>query len=88
MWGDSCGTLLSKNKSGYWGSNNTWFDNLRVANYISDGGDSGGTIYSNSTLKGVHKGSFEENGTTYRAYSHVTNVASRLKLTPVNWLNR
>lgn len=90
MWGNNCGTLLSKNKSGYWGPNDTWFDNLRVSNYYSEGGDSGGSIYNDNdnTLKGVHKGRYTENGTTYRVYSHVTNVANRLNITPVNWLNR
>lgn len=88
MHGDSCGTLLGKNNSGYWGANDTWFDNLRVSNYESSSGDSGATIYDGKTLKGIHKGTLPENGVNYRVYSHVTNVSSRLNLTPVNWLSQ
>lgn len=88
MHGESCGVLSGKNSSGYWGSNDTWHDNLRAATYVSKQGDSGGTIYNGNTLKGVHKGSLSTNGQTYGIYSHVTNVASRLNITPVNWLNK
>ncbi|WP_106766565.1 S1 family peptidase [Paenibacillus faecalis] len=93
MWGNRCGTLQSKNHSAYWGHDNpygkTWFTSLRVANYLSSGGDSGGTIWNDKTgtLKGVHKGSYEnEEGTTLRVYSHVTHVQNRLGVTPVTWL--
>lgn len=90
------GTLLGKNKSDWWpaaldpSQPDVWFDNLRVANYISSGGDSGGTIYNDntSTLKGSHKGTYTENGTVYRVYSHVTNIANRLNISPVNWLDQ
>ncbi len=92
MWGNSCGTLLSKNNSRYWTNpvyGTVWFNSMRVANYISDGGDSGGTIWNNNNgeLKGVHKGSYTDSGKTYRVYSHVTHVQSRLGITPVTWLN-
>ncbi|WP_339278008.1 S1 family peptidase [Paenibacillus sp. FSL W8-0426] len=90
MWGNSCGTLLSKNSSRYWTNpvyGTVWFSSMRVANYISDGGDSGGTIWNNNNgeLKGVHKGVYTENGTTYRVYSHVTHIQNRLGITPVTW---
>lgn len=91
MSGNSCGTLLSKNNSQYWTNpvyGTVWFNSMRIANYISSGGDSGGSIWNNNNgeLKGVHRGVYTENGTTYRVYSHVTHVQSRLGITPVTWL--
>lgn len=50
----SCGTLNSKNLS--WTVNGTNFTKLRQATYTSTGGDSGGTVYGGTTLKGVNKG--------------------------------
>jgi hypothetical protein len=60
-----CGKLESKSFSGTF--NGTAFTKLRKASYESIGGDSGGTVYGGTTLKGVNKGYSGSSG----VYSHL-----------------
>lgn len=61
----------------------TWegfaFTDLIRANYTSDGGDSGGTVYSGSKLLGIHKG---KNANGKPVYSDVKYFTRDLGLTP------
>ncbi|WP_338553155.1 S1 family peptidase [Paenibacillus sp. KS-LC4] len=68
----SCGTLNSKNYSATFSG--TTFTKLRKASYTSVGGDSGGTVYGGTTLKGVNKGYSGSDG----VYSHLEYVMSDL----------
>nr|WP_237178971.1 trypsin-like serine protease [Paenibacillus sp. MMS18-CY102] len=75
--GATCGTLKSRNV-GYDIDGSTFF-NLRGDDTYSDHGDSGGTVYSNSMVLGITKGS---GGGYSHVYSQVENVAKDLNVTP------
>lgn len=80
----SCGTLQSKEHSSFWNDPNgasVWFNSLRLATYVTTGGDSGGTVFSEGKLMGLNKGT--KGG--YSVYCHVTHITNRLGLTPVTW---
>lgn len=49
-----CGTLKDRNYS--WRVNDVLFTELRCATYTSASGDSGGTVFGGTTLKGINKG--------------------------------
>lgn len=71
--GVSCGTIQSRSASGTVGGIS--YSNLRSASYTSEGGDSGGTVYYNGVLKGVHKGTLTNNN---RVYTQVEWALKRL----------
>lgn len=68
-----CGTLSSKNYS--YSVNDTVFTKLRSATYESIPGDSCGTVYGGTTLKGINKGHVGKLG----IYSHVDLAVKAIK---------
>ncbi|QHW32017.1 hypothetical protein GZH47_15160 [Paenibacillus rhizovicinus] len=71
-----CGTIVSTNYNTSIDGFN--FSQLRKATYFSDGGDSGGTVYNGSKLKGINKGHVTDGGTRYAIYSQLEKVMSAL----------
>ncbi|TWI57988.1 hypothetical protein IQ10_01319 [Halalkalibacter nanhaiisediminis] len=76
--GATCGTLQTRNFS--IDIEGSTFFNLRAASTFMWTGDSGGTVYADTVLKGVAMG-FNANYPMY--YSHVGNVNRVLGLTPI-----
>lgn len=75
--GTTCGTVENLSESGTW--DGISYTMLKRASYTSDGGDSGGTVYSGTKLLGVHKG---KNANGRAVYSEVYYIARDLGLTP------
>lgn len=71
--GFSCGTITDVDVDNVFDGSITQ-NNLRTANYISTGGDSGSPIFYGNTAKGIHKGSLG----SVKFYSHIWEVESAL----------
>ncbi|MFB9326760.1 S1 family peptidase [Paenibacillus aurantiacus] len=70
QWGTIQNTNFSINLDGY------SYEKLRTASFTSAGGDSGGTVYNGSKLKGIDTG---HTGSGLAIYSHVEHVLAALK---------
>lgn len=55
QYNSTCSTLKSKNVS--YSRDGSWFSRLRGSSYSTQGGDSGGTVYSSFKYLGINKGS-------------------------------
>jgi hypothetical protein len=80
--GYACGTLRYNNVTDTFGTTYV-YDHIRQADHASASGDSGGTIFSGSSLKGVHfAGSGGAPGVPYASYySHVSAILSQWGMT-------
>ncbi|MBD8499264.1 S1 family peptidase [Paenibacillus arenosi] len=74
---DTCGTILSTSLSA--GPNT----NLTAASYMAIGGDSGGTIFGNSVLHGVHTGNGSLSGNAVEVYSQVEHILKHFNIVPI-----
>lgn len=89
MNGTNCGSLLIKGYSHTYldtGSGKEYtVNNMRVATFVANHGDSGATVYFGDKLKGIVTGPGLINGKVYSAYSHVTHISRDLGLEPITW---
>ncbi|RED51630.1 S1 family peptidase [Cohnella lupini] len=74
---DSCGTILSTSLN---------YDDqtdITAANYTAIPGDSGGTIFGNGVLFGVHEGDQQLSGSTVEGYTQVENILTYFDISPI-----